>query len=65
MSGTGPDQEARRRIAKDLRINLMCEASAGTGKTKVLVDRMVETVAAGGGRHRPHGGDHLHPQGGR
>ena len=47
MSGPGPDQEARRRIREDLRVNLMCEASAGTGKTKVLVDRMVETVAAG------------------
>ena len=47
MSFSGPDQEARRRIREDLRINLMCEASAGTGKTRALVDRMVETVAAG------------------
>ena len=47
MSFSGPDQEARRRIREDLRINLMCEASAGTGKTRALVDRMVASVAAG------------------
>ena len=47
MSGPGADQEARRRIREDLGVNLMCEASAGTGKTRALVDRMVETVAAG------------------
>ena len=48
MTGLGyPDQEARRRIREDLDVNLMCEASAGTGKTRALVERMVETVAAG------------------
>ena len=41
------DHEARRRIREDLDVNLMCEASAGTGKTRALVERMVETVASG------------------
>ena len=41
------DHEARRRIREDLDVNLMCEASAGTGKTRALVGRMVETVASG------------------
>ncbi len=42
-----PDHEARRRIREDLDVNLMCEAGAGTGKTRALVERMVETVASG------------------
>ena len=41
------DHEARRRIRENLGVNLMCEASAGTGKTRALVERMVETVATG------------------
>ncbi len=47
MTALRQDREARRRIREDLDINLMCEASAGTGKTRALVERMVETVASG------------------
>jgi ATP-dependent helicase/nuclease subunit A len=41
-----PDREARQ-IAVDPRYNVVLEASAGTGKTAVLVDRYVNLVLAG------------------
>src|SRR6476646_1894689 len=41
------DQEARHRVRSDLARNLFVEAGAGTGKTKVLVDRVVRLVATG------------------
>src|SRR5258705_10751877 len=41
------DHDVRERIRTDLRRNLFVEAGAGTGKTKVLVDRVVQLVATG------------------
>ncbi len=44
---TLPPDEASRRAAVDPRRNVVLEASAGTGKTRVLVDRYVNLLAAG------------------
>ena len=41
------DANARIRIASDLDANLCVEAGAGTGKTTVLVDRVVNALASG------------------
>ena len=41
------DQRARDRIAVELDLNLGVEAAAGTGKTTVLVDRVVNLLAGG------------------
>ncbi|GAB6064372.1 UvrD-helicase domain-containing protein [Deferrisoma palaeochoriense] len=41
------DREARRRIREDLDVNFLVEASAGSGKTTSLVDRIVALVAGG------------------
>jgi ATP-dependent helicase/nuclease subunit A len=41
------DQVARDRIATDLDANLCVEAAAGTGKTTVLVERVVNLLASG------------------
>ena len=41
------DHDVRERIRTDLHRNLFVEAGAGTGKTKVLVDRVVRLVATG------------------
>ena len=58
-----PDAAARV-FAADPRNNVVLEASAGTGKTSVLVARYVNLLQ---GRDRPgqHPRDHLHPQSGR
>ena len=42
-----PVDEAERAFAKDPRNHVVLEASAGTGKTKVLVDRYVNLIEAG------------------
>jgi ATP-dependent helicase/nuclease subunit A len=42
-----PDQQARERIASELDANLVVEAGAGTGKTTVLVERVVSLLATG------------------
>ena len=42
-----PDAEDRRAIREDLSTTLLVEASAGTGKTQSLVDRMTALVATG------------------
>ncbi len=41
------DQEARERIATDFETNLLVEASAGSGKTYALVQRLVNGLVAG------------------
>src|SRR5437763_7270490 len=41
------DAESRERIRNDLHRNLFVEAGAGTGKTRVLVDRVVRLLATG------------------
>src|SRR5690242_18092340 len=41
------DHDSRARIRDDLQRNLFVEAGAGTGKTRVLVDRVVRLVATG------------------
>ncbi len=41
-----PDNEARL-VARDLNATILLEAGAGTGKTTVLVDRLVECLLAG------------------
>ena len=41
------DHDVRERIRTDLGRNLFVEAGAGTGKTRVLVDRVVRLVATG------------------
>jgi ATP-dependent helicase/nuclease subunit A len=47
VSGGLPDAAARRRIAEDLRTNLIVEAGAGAGKTTEMVWRMVALVRSG------------------
>ena len=47
MSTTFEDQPARDRIAGDLHRNLLVEAGAGTGKTTVLVGRIVALLRTG------------------
>lgn len=42
-----PDEEARRRIREDLGATLIVEAAAGTGKTTMLVSRIVAVLRAG------------------
>ena len=46
------DQAARDRIVNDLDSNLGVEAAAGTGKTTVLVERVVNLLASGRGERR-------------
>ena len=46
MSGAG-DTDARRRIREDLDTTLFVEAAAGTGKTTVLVERLVSLLRTG------------------
>ena len=41
------DHDVRERVRTDLSRNLFVEAGAGTGKTRVLVDRVVRLVATG------------------
>ena len=41
------DHDVRERIRTDLDRNLFVEAGAGTGKTRVLVDRVIRLVASG------------------
>ena len=41
------DHDVRERVRTDLGRNLFVEAGAGTGKTRVLVDRVVHLVASG------------------
>ena len=52
MSGRPEDQvlrdaEARRRAATDFGVNLVVEAGAGTGKTSLLVERVLTAIGAG------------------
>jgi ATP-dependent exoDNAse (exonuclease V) beta subunit len=42
-----PDDEARRRIREDLGTTLIVEAAAGTGKTTMLVARIIAVLRAG------------------
>jgi len=42
-----PDSAARSRATSDLDHNLVVDAGAGTGKTTVLIDRIVQLVATG------------------
>jgi ATP-dependent helicase/nuclease subunit A len=44
------DEADRRRAVRERERNLIVEASAGTGKTKLIVDRLVELVAPTDGR---------------
>lgn len=47
---TPADQEARHRVVTAIAENLCVEAGAGTGKTRVLVDRVVQIVRTGHAR---------------
>lgn len=42
-----PDGEQRKRIRAGLGVNMLVEAAAGTGKTTMLLERMVELVRTG------------------
>jgi len=42
-----PDGEQRKRIRTELGLNMLVEAAAGTGKTTMLLDRMVELIRTG------------------
>jgi len=44
---TPADQAVRDAIASDVGVNMIVEAGAGTGKTTVLVDRIVRIIASG------------------
>ena len=57
------DQPARERIATALEENLCVEAAAGTGKTTVLVDRVVNLIAHTDRKGRRAGRDHVHREG--
>jgi ATP-dependent helicase/nuclease subunit A len=41
------DEQARRRIVTELDTNFIVEAGAGSGKTTVLIDRIVQTIKSG------------------
>ena len=60
---TSTPTRGAREFAVDPRNNVVLEASAGTGKTSVLVCALREP-AEGGRRARQHPGDHVHAQGG-
>ena len=47
FEGQPTDQEARERIASSLDESLLVEAAAGTGKTTVLVERLVALLGSG------------------
>jgi ATP-dependent helicase/nuclease subunit A len=47
VDASAEDSEARRAIREDLDVSLFVEASAGTGKTTELVQRMVAVLASG------------------
>src|SRR5919109_3881516 len=47
MTASLTDQRSRERIEHDLDANLCVEAAAGTGKTTVLVRRVVNLLATG------------------
>ena len=47
MTGTDRDTDARNRIVSDIDTNFFVEAGAGSGKTTMLVNRMVAMVEAG------------------
>ena len=57
-----PPDQAARDFAVDPANDVVLEASAGTGKTRVLVDRYVAADRAGR-RSAPHPRDHVHAQG--
>ena len=42
-----PDAEQRKRITTELDLNMLVEAAAGTGKTTMLLKRMVELIRTG------------------
>ena len=44
--------------------SLLLSAAAGSGKTTVLVERVLRLILDDGRRHRPHAGGHLHARGG-
>ena len=46
------DQDIRERAAKDLRQSFIVDAGAGTGKTTVLISRMLGVIASGGNLDR-------------
>ena len=50
VEGPLPDDDSRDRIRTELDTNLLVEAGAGSGKTTVLVDRMVALVRTGAAR---------------
>ena len=59
------DQDVRERIRTDLGTNLCVEAGAGTGKTTVLVERIVEVLRTGHATRGRDRGHHLHREGRR
>ncbi|MCI0340019.1 MAG: UvrD-helicase domain-containing protein [Planctomycetales bacterium] len=50
---TPPDQAARLAVVREKRRNVVVDAGAGAGKTRTLVDRVVELVAPGDGGPAP------------
>ena len=48
---SSPDQDQREAAIAERKRNVLVDAGAGTGKTTILVDRLVEMVAPTGGDH--------------
>ena len=51
-NGQLPDEAARERVRTELDVNFLVEAGAGTGKTRLLVDRVQHLITSGTARLR-------------
>ena len=52
IGGRTPDPSAQQRLAADPAVSAWVDASAGSGKTKVLTDRVLALLLAGAAPHK-------------